>query len=255
MPSYAILGATGQVGGSVLEVLMQSDKNHIHAYCRSKAKLLSKNPTYANDTRLQVFEGNLNDTTLLANCCGDVRAVFLCVAAVANQPGCSIAQDTAHQVIAAMQVLREKQRAKIPTLVMLSSSSTEPYLCRNMPGFAHPLLYRANYYIYTDLEVAERFLRSHAEWIDTVYMKPGALSHDLQGGHVLSTESQASPVSFLDLAAGMVELGDKGEQFAGKAVSVHPKAEKVKFPWEAPGALLKGLLFYLFPWLWSWVGA
>lgn len=255
MPSYAILGATGQTGGAILEVLMQSDKNQVRAYCRSKSKLFGQYPAHAKDPRLEVFEGSLDDTTLLAECCRGVRAVFMCVAAKQNQPGCTIAQDTAHQVIAAMQLLRKEQTMKLPTLVVLSSSSTEPHLCRNMPYLGHALLYRAMWYIYTDLEAAERFLRPHQDWINITYMKPGAISHDVQGGHVLSTESQVSPVSFLDVAAGMVELGDRSEEFAGKAVSVHPKAEKVKIPWEAPLALVQGLVLCYFPWMWRFIGA
>lgn len=174
------------------------------------------------------------------------------VAAKENQPGCTIAQDTARQVIAAMELLRKENNAKLPTLVMLSSSSTEPYLCRNMPHLVHGLLYRALWNIYTDLEIAERFLRSNADWVNVVYIKPGAISHDVQGGHVLSTETQASPVSFLDVAAGMVECANSGDEWAGKAVAVLPKSEKVKIPWEAPVALLKGLLFCYFPFTWAW---
>lgn len=236
MPSYAVLGATGQTGNAVLSVLLQSDKNHINAYCRSKSKLLSQFPEHATDDRLQIFEGSLSDTQLLANCCRGVRAVFLTVAVKGNEPGCRIAQDTAGRVIAAMERLRSEtpscsDKAELPRLIVLSSASTSAHLCRNMPRLAHALLYRANWNIYTDLEAAEALLRSQSSWLDTVYIKPGALSHDVQGGHVLSTEQQASPVSFLDVAAGMVECADEGEgRWTGREVSVLPKAEKVKFP-------------------------
>lgn len=253
MQSYAILGATGQTGNALLEVLMQSEQNQINAYCRSKSKLLGQYPQYSEDSRLRIFEGSLNDFELLVNCCRGVRAVFMTVAAKENEPGCSIAQDTARQVIAAMQILRKEQASKLPTLVMLNSASTEPHLCRNMPPFAHVVLYRAMWNIYRDLEAAEKFLRSHADWINVVYIKPGAISHDVQGGHELSTEEQASPVSFLDVAAGMVEAADSGEQYAGKAISVLPKKKDVKFPWEAPLALLKGLVLCYFPWTWRWL--
>lgn len=254
MPSYAILGATGQTGNALLEVLMQSEKNQINAYCRTKSKLLGQYPRYANDPRLHIFEGSIDDTTLLANCCRGVRAVFMTVAVTSNQPGCTIAQDTARSVVSAMQTLRDEKHGKLPTLIMLSSATTEPYLCRNMPPFAHTLLRTALSNIYTDLERAEEFLRSHADWANAVFIKPGAISHDVQGGHMLSTEKQASPVSFLDVAAGMVEAADAGDEYVGKGVSVLPKSKQVKIPWEAPLALLTGLLVHFFPWAWRWVG-
>lgn len=259
MPSYAVLGATGQTGNALLSVLLQSDKNQINAYCRSRSKLLSQFPQQTTDNRLQIFEGNLSDTELLAKCCRGVRAVFLTVAARENEPGCRTAQDTAEQVIAAMELLRSEStstttKAELPTLIMLSSASTSERLCRNMPPVAHALLYRAMWNVYTDLEAAEKLLRSQDSWLDTVYIKPGAISHDVQGGHVLSTEEQASPVSFLDVAAGMVECADDEDgRWTGNDVSVLPRAKKVKFPLEAPLALFRGLVLFYFPWAWGWI--
>lgn len=262
MPTYTILGATGQVGGSVLEVLLQSEQNQINAYCRSKSKLLDQKPQLANDPRIHIFEGSLDDIALLANCCRGVRAVFMTVAAQNNRPGCSIAQDQARQVIATMQALREENEkstssaaSRLPTLIMLSSATTEPHLCRNMPSFARTVLHLALSNVYADLEAAERMLRAESGWLDVVYFKPGAISHDVQGGHVLSTEEQASPVSYLDVAAGMVECGEEGGggRFVGMGVSVLPKAEKVKVPWEAPVSLVQGLLVHFFPWLYAWM--
>lgn len=256
MPSYAVLGATGQTGNSLLKVLMQSKDNNINAYCRNKSKLLGQFPEYANDSRLRIFDGSLKDTEVLANCCRGVGAVLMTVAAKENEPGCSVAIDTARQVIAAMEVLRDETGGqKLPTLVQLNSASTEPILSRTIPHFAHAMLYRAMYNVYKDLENAERFLRQYSDWLNIVYFKPAAISHDVQGGHVLSLEESASPVSFLDVAAGMIEAADEGEKYAGKAVSVLPKSGKAKIPWEAPLALLKGLVLYYFPWTWRWLGA
>ena len=68
MTTYTVLGATGNVGQSLLEVLMQSPDRQIHAYARSKNKLLRLRPDLASNPQVKIFEGNLADRDMLGSC-------------------------------------------------------------------------------------------------------------------------------------------------------------------------------------------
>ena len=108
MSPYAILGSTGNTGQALLKVLLQSPDNQIRAYCRSKQKILKLSPGIADDKQVQIYEGELEDVELLASCISGTRAVFLVVAVNENIPGCSVACDTAHAVVAALEQLQLK---------------------------------------------------------------------------------------------------------------------------------------------------
>ena len=70
-------------------------------------------------------------------------------------------------------------------------------------------------------------------------MMPGGLSHDVQQGHELSEEKQQTFISFLDLAAGMVEVADADARWDGKHVSVVLKGgRKAKIEYWAPVILV-----------------
>ncbi|KAL2071179.1 hypothetical protein VTL71DRAFT_12414 [Oculimacula yallundae] len=127
----------------------------------------------------------------------------------------------------------------------------------SLPAFVLDILYRANSYIYDDLREAEKYLRSeqNSTLVSATYVRPAALSHDDQKGHYLSTSAAEMPLSFLDLAAGMVEIAqDEGGRWDTKGVAVCPKAKDVSFPRDAPLLLLKGLLFHFLPWTYRFLG-
>lgn len=112
MPTYAMLGATGNTGLNILRVLTKTqsyaqDPVHIHAYARSKSKLLSSHPDAASDDRVSIFAGVLEDLDLLASCLKGANAIFLAVAVSDNIPGCQIAQNTASLVIEALERLKQ----------------------------------------------------------------------------------------------------------------------------------------------------
>ena len=65
------------------------------------AKLVEMSPDLLSNPRVQVFEGSLRCTTLLASCLEGVDAVFATVATNDSIPGCRIAQDTAQSIVAA----------------------------------------------------------------------------------------------------------------------------------------------------------
>ena len=257
MSKYAVLGATGNTGLSLVRILLQSPDKQINAYCRSSKKLYNLCPEAEHNTNVHIFEGHLDDAKLLANCLRGTRAAFLTVALSDNVPNCTVAVDTARNVIAALRILREEKKdAVLPKLIVLSSASLEPKFTGDMPRWAHTMLWWAASHAYKDLELAEAILRDEQSWIDgTTWMKPGALSHDKQKGHALSKDTAKSPVSFLDLAAGMVEVADDDSGSCAMCnVAVNPTAKDVAFPWNAPVALFRGLLFHFLPWTYRWLG-
>lgn len=246
--NYAVLGATGNCGQALLDVLLQSPQNTVKAYCRSRDKLVRLQPGIEQNSQIQVYEGSVSDTDLLAECLSQTHAAFLTVATTKNIPACSIAQDTAFAVVMALEKLA-KQNQRLPKLIVLSSASTDHRLMGSVPTFARNMLYRAFSYIYDDLKAAETYLRSKEHLVTATFARPGALAYDLQRGHVLSTKEAVSPVSFLDLAAGMIEIAKAhGDLYDMKGVAVNPTSNDVAIPWGSSMLILEGLLYHFFPW-------
>ncbi|KAG8527117.1 uncharacterized protein KY384_008546 [Bacidia gigantensis] len=257
MPSYAILGATGQTGQSLLNILSKLPDRQIHAYVRSKSKLERMSPDVCALPRVKIYEGDLNDSELIADCISGTQAVFLTAAQSDNMPGCRVACDSARILVTALGQLRFKDpTARLPRLVMLSSGTIDEHLSRDMPRFAHWMLFTAYSSVYKDLIEAEQYLRDRQDWISTTFIKPAGLVHDAQKGHQLSTEKQQSFLSFLDLAAGMIEVADaEGNQWDKKNVSVLPTGKNVKVEYMAPVYLAKGLLCHFLPSLYPYLRA
>lgn len=259
MPSYAILTATGNAGVSVLKVLLQEPSAEINVLVRSKAKLLRQNLTIDPNPAVATYEGNISDITTLSVCMAGTRAVFLTVAVVDNVPGCSIALDTAHSVVSALQMLRDTNAdARLPKLIVLSSQSLDDHLCLNMPKFVHWVATTAFSNIYQDLRNAEAYLRLNGDWLSATFIKPGGLSSDVQNGHMISTDppNEQAFLSFLDLAAGMVEVADtEGDMWDMKNVIVQPVGDGAKFEWRALVWMIKGLFLHFIPGLYPWLKA
>ncbi|KXJ85439.1 hypothetical protein Micbo1qcDRAFT_169434 [Microdochium bolleyi] len=259
MPTYAVLGATGNNGRHVLQALAQRDDVHIRPFVRSRSKLEQQSPEITNQTpqRCTVFTGNITDIDTLASCLRGTDAAFLTVAAFAPHPGCRIARDQAESVVAALRQIREEDGpdARLPMLIVLSSSETDSRLDDGVPWLISSILFRANNSIYTDLIAAETYLRQHADelGVDAVFYKPGGISHDVAHGHALSTERAMTFISYPDVAAGMVQIADDGgERWGGKSVSVVSR-KKAKTAWENLPMLGKGLVVYFFPGLYRWL--
>ena len=249
MTTYAVLGCTGQTGGSILEILLQSPDNKIRAYVRSKQKLLSMHLGLDKLPNVSIYEAGLDNIDELTKCIAGTQAVFLTAAASENVPGCNVAQQQSACMVEALERLQKQDpHARLPQLIILSSASLEPGLLKDMPGFARAVVKTGFSNIYADLRKAETFLRSY-DWIKQVYIKPGGLVHDKQHGHVLSTERTGqSFMSFLDLAAGMVEVADADDdKWNTKNVGVLPASPGTKFEWKVPYFLFKGLLWHFFP--------
>ena len=211
-------------------------------------------PNICSSPNVTIFEGNISNIDVLRKCITGTRAVFLAVAASVTAPGTRTAQDQAEAVVSALDAMRKQSPdTKLPTLIMLSSSETDAKFSESIPWPIRNILFASNYYIYIDLIEAEKYLRARDDWISTVFMKPGGLSNDVRRGHILSTETQQTFLSYSDLAAGMVEVAEEGDgRFDGKNVSVLSQG-KAKIEWSALLVLARGLLVYLFPWLYRYL--
>ena len=271
MPTFALLGATGQVGHEILTAVFShpdSSGIKVNAFVRSKTKL--ENMTAASiysSPDLKNYQGSIaigadKSGTLnqdLASCLANTTVAILAVADVHNRVGTRTSQDTALAVVTALTHLKQSGSAYPRRLIILSSAETEQKFRDELPWPFRDILYAANINIYRDLEAAERYLRSQADdlGLELTFVKPGGLSHDIAHGHILSTEKQQTFLSFKDLAGGMAEIAikdgsDEDWSGGGKSVSVLSK-QKARVEWAAFAVLAKGLLVYWLPWLSSWL--
>lgn len=164
-----------------------------------------------------------------------------------------MAQHTATAVVQALQRLRHVQEEgegarRLPKLVLLSSGTIEEHFSRQLPSLLVWVLLRSASYVYQDLIETEKLLRAEDEWLTTIYIKPGALSVDAQRGYALSLTNQDGPLSYLDLAAGMIEaVDDPHGRYDSRNVSVNPVNGKASFPAGTPLCIVTGLLRHYFP--------
>ena len=250
MPNYTIMGATGNTGGALLNLLLKAPNTNIHAYVRSKAKLLTQNPGLDENARVNIFEGSISDVSLIASALSPIIDVAFCVLAInENTPGIRVAQDTTQSVIAALCHIRTADAtAKLPKLIFLSSASLNPTLYEKDPAILHAFISRAFSNVYADLAFAEKDLRLHESWLSATFVQPGALVEDVQKGHALSLDQCSPLISYLDLAAGMIEIAESGK-YDWKGVSLVATSKDVKFPYKAPPQILRGLVWHFAPWL------
>jgi hypothetical protein len=95
-----------------------------------------------------------------------------------------------------MEKLQQKRSQRLPKLIILSSASTDHRLMSEVPHFLLSTLYCAFSHVYDDLKHAEKLYRSE-NWLTSIFVKPGALSQDIQKGHELSTSVTMEWVSLL----------------------------------------------------------
>lgn len=255
MASYAILGGTGNCGSALLTLLLRTTNARVNVYCRNKDKLIRLVPEVAGNKQVQVFTGSILDVDLLAKAMSGCRAVFLTASTNDNIPGCHISQDLATTVIKALEHTKSNVEATIPRLVLLSSATIDPWLSRKSP-WVNAIVWRSAWHVYRDLEMAEKILRANEDWVSCVYIKPGGLSVDEQHGHQLTLDEEESFVSYLDIAAGMIEAADDREgRWLNKNVGVINANTAAKFPPGTPRCIVLGLLRFYFPWLHTYLPA
>jgi putative NADH-flavin reductase len=254
--SYAILGATGNTGSSLIQVLLNVPNTKVHAYCRSKAKLTRMLPEVVENKKVEIFEGSIEDVDLLANCVRGCQAVFLTISTNDNVPGCRMSQNSTRTVIRALDMIRTESGpdTRLPKLVLLSSATLDEHLARTMPKWFKPIMKTAASHVYKDLEIAEELLRSNQDWVTSIFIKPAGLSLDKQRGHRLTLDDQESFLSYLDLAAGMIEaVDDPDGRYDMKNVGVVSTGGSAKFPPGTPLCIVVGLLRHFFPWMHSYL--
>jgi putative NADH-flavin reductase len=254
MSTYAIIGATGNCGTALLDILSRDHNVKVHAYCRSREKPLALVPSVVDNKRVEVFQGSIYDVDLLAQCIKNTKAVFHVVSTNTYIPGCNVGLHTANTLVTALQQIQTPRASpagsKLPKIVLLSSATIDDHLSLDMPWLFRTILLTASKHVYDDLRRTEEFLRAHESLVTTIFIKPGGLSVDKQRGHRLDLDHEESFVSYLDLAAAMVEASDDPDgQYDMKNVSVVNTNGSACFPRGTPGCLLTGLLRYYFPWL------
>lgn len=256
--AYAVLGSTGNCGLALMDLLTARSETQVHAYCRDKAKLMRLLPDLKEGGTTKIFEGSIEDQDLMKACLWDSRAVFLCVSTNDNIPGCNMAQKTAAAVISALRSMHaQNSSAALPKVVLLSSGTVDEHFRRNMPSVLLWVLLRSASHVYNDILEAELLLRAESSWLTSIVVKPAMLSVDMQRGHALDLDNQDDePLSYLDLAAGMVEAVDDREgRFDGRDVSVVNRGGKAKFPQGTPLCIVVGLLCHYFPWMHAYLPA
>ncbi|KAL8825262.1 MAG: hypothetical protein Q9191_004521, partial [Dirinaria sp. TL-2023a] len=247
MPNYAILGATGATGQALLKHLTSSSSSsdtRINAYARSRARLEKMSPKLVSDPNIQIFEGSLDNISLLASCLSGVSTAFVVIGANVSYPGTRIVQEAVHSVVAALCHLRSQDPfTSLPRILLLSSIGINPRAHENGPAFFNWLLHSALSYSYEDLELAQSYLQLHKSWLKAVFIQPGALSNDVAKGHRLCSDGNTQGfISYADVAAGMVEIAERSEatkgveggEFDWEPVVIAPTSDKVDFNWDAP---------------------
>lgn len=262
MPTYAVLGSTGNCGSALIRNLLEkSPDNHVNAYCRNEAKLRKVLPEVVDNKQVTVFAGSMDDETLMDNCLRGTKAVFLAVTSNDNIPGCRLNTDTAITVIRTLYRLRDEKTQpssganapyKAPRLVLLSACCFDDHLARTQPKWFRPIMLRAASNVYSDLQRAEDVMRSHDHWISSIFIKPAGLSPDIARGHRLTFDEEESFVSYADLSNGMIEAADdEAGVYLGRNVGVVNKVrgQGASFPPGTPLCIAMGFVRYLFPWM------
>jgi hypothetical protein len=254
MTTYAILGATGQTGSEIVRALLPTSA-HLNIYARSLSRLESQFPSLATSSNVTLFIGDLSDTAVLTACLSTADVVFSAVATNQNQPGLSIAQQTA---LAIVRALEPRRTGQCPTVVFLSSGAIHPFQkaktgIAQMPRWA---MHWVISHVYDDLEKGIELLEANP-WIPLVVASASGLVHDVAHPVVLTDvlDDMSQLISYADLARGMIMMGDEGSRWRGKHVglSVNDGQPIGGNPALLMRYLLPNLLAMVCPPLW-WLG-
>ncbi|KAL4987997.1 Averufin oxidase A [Aspergillus falconensis] len=269
MPTtYALLGATGATGSSVLRHLLRPDSPSdltVNVLVRSKSRLLTAFPgvdkprplTPTPTPTIRIFEGNSTNPDVLAAVVQDARVVFMCVAQNGSPMGTTLVQDTAAALIEARR--RQEQPQGKLTVVQLRSASLNPVLAVQVPRFVHRVVSFCLAAGYEDLRRACVLYEEAATEgvLHYVLVDPPTL-HDARGtrttGYSLidttgiadkEKQRQAICLSYADLGVAMCEIADRADELRGQAVGVTASGP-VRQTWRVlAGFLLQGGLGHL----------
>ena len=231
MPTYAILGGTGNTGGELVGLLARSPDTILHIYARSKTRILKAHPVLANaDSPHKIFDGDLSDVDLFTRCLDGTTAVSGVVGANANNPALRLAQDLATVMIAALTKLRKDTASDKtfhpPTVVFLTSAgmASDRRVRANFPDYLHWTLQRVGKYVYLDFRRATAlFQPPENAWIPVIFMcapgiMPGPSQGDIRIGHDVPKKAPLY-VTYTDLARGTIRAAGE-EEWVGSEIGI-----------------------------------
>ncbi|KAF7621001.1 averufin oxidase [Aspergillus flavus] len=250
MVTYALLGATGATGSSILRHLLHEspDSLRIQILVRSKVKLLQAFPNLqtTRNPQVHVIQGTSTDPDALSECLRNASIVFMCVAQNGSPIGTTLCQDSARAIISVLQQQQQSQGASYQpcTIVQLRSASLNPALAAQVPAFVHRIVSFCLFANYADIKKACQYYSQAQKQgiLEYILVDPPTL-HDANGTQptgyrLISTESQATALSYADLGAAMCEIAHRQSEFHGRAVGVTATG-RVRQAW---GVLLRHLL-------------
>lgn len=247
MPTYVVLGATGSTGSAILRHLHEQNQGEtIHVYARSKDRLEGMHPFITGSGQIESFIGALSDRETMLSCLKNSDVVFCTFAQNSNEPGCSIAQQTAHAIVKALSTLRNEPHFHCPIVVFLSSASLSPVLGSSTPRLVKAMLHRACYWVYADIADALKYIKQHS-WIPLIAAEPPALVADKASGYKLTTsEPYNGALSYNDLGQAMIEMAESG-QYVDQGVGIIATGKVNGSVLPLVRYLSTGLFLYCFP--------
>ena len=271
MTTYALLGATGATGSSVLRCLIADqppDLHRLNILVRSKDKLLQAFPhllsSHASNLQIHVFEGNSTSATDLTPCVTNTSTIFMCIGQNGSPPGTVLLTSTVTATITALTQLRKKQVSQKetppyhpPTILHLRSASLNPPLAAQVPLLVHKTVLFCLHHAYTDLRRACALYppAAAAGLLHYVFIDPPTM-HDARGvtptGYALlliGTEKQATALSYADLGAAMCEVARRAAELEGSAVGVTATGRVREEWWVLMGYLVGAALGRVREWL------
>ncbi|KAK4679816.1 hypothetical protein QC764_207420 [Podospora pseudoanserina] len=257
MSTYALLGATGATGTSILHHLLQNppqDLIQLNILVRSKPKLLQTFPTLLSSRppppfKIHIFEGTSTSPHSLTPCLTSATTILNCVGTNASNPGTTLHSATASAIISSLTTisLTNKSHYQPPTILQLRTASLNPALSSQVPKLVHSVVSFCLHNSYSDLEEACNLYipASRNGLLNYILIDPPTLHESPPTGYSLITradEKQDVALSYADLGAAMCELATTRERLHGKAVGVTARG-KVREKWmPLMGFLVKGAM-------------
>ncbi|KAM0813224.1 putative Averufin oxidase A [Seiridium cardinale] len=260
--TWALFGATGATGSSVLRSLLRAPPAGIqlNIQVRSKAKLLAAFPVLEKEALaaglpIRIIEGNATDCLVLDDCLEDTEVIIMCIGQNGSHKGTTLYSDAAAAVVSSLKRLRYQQRKlgtddyRAPTIVQLRSASLNPALASQVPKIVHKLVSFCLHHSYEDLKRACSLYEAAAveggeekrRLLCYIFVDPPTIHHaegrERTGYKLIATEKQETALSYADLGEAMVEVAQRAEELCGQAVGVSATGQ-VKETWDVLGGYL-----------------
>ena len=244
MPTYALLGATGATGSSVLRHLLAEPPKglKLNILVRSRNKLLQAFPHLEETSafEIRIIQGTSTESGALQKCLAGADAILVCVGTNDSRPGQSLMYDTAAAIVDTLKSLQkiDGNDYQLPTVLMLRAGPLNEFFAAHIPAPARFMLNFCLHFGYADLKRGADFYGSavneYPGLLQVIFVDPPAL-HDAPGtertGYEVVVNEQLNPMlSYADLGAAFCELAERREEFKGKGVGVGATG-KVKTTW------------------------